>query len=850
MFYYYASIAYTFTNLVLALVVFFKARKSLVNQFYVFCVLGLVCFGFTSFFMKFPELEPLQVTFLNFTLFLYSLIPFFFLHFMVIFLRQFDILKSRKVIFLLYFAGLFSYFLVLKRLIPGPFSTEGLLSPDGYIYYITWMSIFFGIGIAILFSLLDGFIERGAKTNLLMTGFTLLMLVLPSPFTQSIYYTLFRRNVEWYGLTSAFSILIAIYLLFRHKVITTLYDAVKTALVVMNDVFIQTNDKFQIELFRGGVGVLGYTESQLFHHSLNDIIEQKYFIENYLSYVRNGKMKECLFDAEVICADGRKVIMDFSFSPIFEHDQIAGFIGIARDVTKRKTMEKALRVSEERFRRLSENAQDIIYRYCFQPIPRFEYISPAANDITQYTPDEFYANPDLFFDIVHPEDRSLLDNFSQGTENTSQTLTLRMFRKDGTLTWMELRNRPIHDENGTLLAIEGIGRDITEQKMLEEQLRQSQKLESIGTLAGGIAHDFNNILTIILGYSSVLLEHEMPREKLTQYVQTIQKAVQRGTTMVRELLTIARKSDAELSSTDVNAVIEELIELLQETFPRTLTISANLQSGETRVTADQNQLQQALLNVCVNARDAMPNGGKLTIGSKIVPWDAIADQFPNLERRSYLCITVRDTGTGMPDEVRQRIFEPFFTTKELGKGTGLGLAVVYSIVKSHNGHINVDSEVSEGTIISIYLPIEETPVKKIARPAPESAELRRGSETVLLVEDEDLLLELVCITLENSGFRVIKARNGEEAIRLYRQRRKEIDIVLTDLGMPKIGGWGLYQALKKINPVITVVFASGYFEPAIQSEMTRNGARFFLQKPYHPAEVLRTIREALDATAS
>ena len=849
MLYYYVSIAYTFTNLVLALTIYLKGRRSLINQFYIFCVGSLSAMGFSAYLLTLPQLQPLEFALVSLLLFLFSLLPFFFLHFMVIFLRRYDILKSRKIIFAIYFAGLFSYAMVLKRMIPGPITTEGVFSTDGYIYYITWMSIMFSVGIALLFSLLEGFTERGSKTGLLMTGFALLMLVLPSPFTESIYSSLFQKNTEWYGLSSALSLLIAIYLIFRHKILVTLYDAVKTALVVMNDVFILTNENFQIELFRGAVGLLGYSEKEMYHRELNDIIEQKHYIENYLSYVRNGKMRECLFDADVTCADGRKLIMDFSFSPVFEHDEIAGFVGVARDVTKRKIMEYSLRASEERFRRLSENARDIIYRYRFQPVPGFEYVSPAATEVTQYTPEEYYANPDLFLDIIHPDDRWQMEKYFRGEDDFNQMVTTRMIRKDGKTIWVEQRNKTLHDEQGMLIAMEGIARDITDRILLEDQLRQAQKLESIGTLAGGIAHDFNNILTIIMGYASLLKEREMGPERQTQAIETIQKAVNRGAGMVGELLTIARKSDVHFASTNVNRLIEEMVPLLQETFPKTITISRELSIGDSTVTADQNQLQQALLNIFVNARDAMPNGGTLSIGSSMVAPGELGQKFSGADSQPYFCITVSDTGTGMNEEVRQRVFEPFFTTKDQGKGTGLGLAVVYAIVRSHRGFISVDSEANEGTRFSIYLPkqmhaAESSAPKDKGAPAP-----LRGTETVLLVEDEEMLLQLVRNLLEEKGYHVYAASDGQEAMRLYEKNHKSIDAVITDLGLPKLGGLELFRAMRKINPKVKVIIASGFFEPESQAGMKSEGVHFFVQKPYEPNDILLRLREALNEPA-
>ncbi|HLX13514.1 MAG TPA: PAS domain S-box protein, partial [Bacteroidota bacterium] len=740
MLYFYVSVAYTVTNLALAITILKKSRKNLTGRFYFFCVLCLVMFGVTSYSLSQPYVGHIRGPLESLAIFLFSLLPFFFLHFIVIFLRRYDILKSKYIIFAIYFAGLFSYATVLDGMIPSPVSENGAISASGYIYYVTWMSVFFSIGIALLFSFIEGFSERRMKSNMLLTGFGLLMLVLPSPFTQSIYSLVFPNDQEVYIVTSTLSLVIAIYLIFRHKIMVTLYDAIKSALVVMNDIFILTDDRFRIQVIRGALEMVGYDEKDLIGKFLNDIIVEKQYIENYLEYASAGKMRECLFDAQVIGKHQQTLIIDFSFSPVFENDRLVGFVGIARDITHKKRTENALRSSEERFRRLAENADDIIYQYRFSPTPMFEYVCPAVFEVTGYAPGDFYANPSLFLEIVHPEDRRLMEQIFLGSGGFNDIVSVRLIAKNGNVVWTEQKNVPLYDTDGTLSAMEGIARDVTGRKQLEEQLQQAQKLESIGTLAGGVAHDFNNILAIILGYVSILRQHRLDEGKFHYDLQTVEKAVQRGTGIVRELLTMARKTETAFEPIDASAVLKELHSFLHNTFPKKIEIALEADPSLPPILADQNQLMQAFLNLCVNARDAMADGGRLSISAKAVAGADYREQFPGINDERYCAITFTDTGSGIPEDIVTRIFEPFFTTKEKGKGTGLGLAVVYGIIKSHGGFIRLDSGSGKGTSFLILLPIFRGEKKQDAPDAPPS-ELG-GNETIMLVEDEELLLTL------------------------------------------------------------------------------------------------------------
>lgn len=380
----------------------------------------------------------------------------------------------------------------------------------------------------------------------------------------------------------------------------------------------------------------------------------------------------------------------------------------------------------------------------------------------------------------------------------------------------------------------------------EERLRQAQKMEGIGTLAGGVAHDFNNILGIILAYTTVLKQDKADSAKRKQSIETIEKMVQRGASLVKQLLTFARKTDVLLESVKVNDVVIELHKLLSETFPKTITFSLDLAPDLPTIIGDRNQLHQALLNLTINARDAMPKGGTLTLKTSFVKSSDIKKRFPDVQEGKYVVISVGDTGMGMDEATKKRIFEPFFSTKERGKGTGLGLAVVYGIVQSHLGFIDVKSAVGVGTTFELYFPVQmETVISDEAQQASVN-EIKGGNETLLLVEDEEMLLEIVQQLVESKGYKTIVARDGEEAIERYKQHQNEIALVLTDVGLPKIGGFEEFLALKEINPEVKVIFASGYYDPHLRNEMQKHNAKDFIQKPYNPDEILKKIRDALD----
>jgi PAS domain S-box-containing protein len=411
--------------------------------------------------------------------------------------------------------------------------------------------------------------------------------------------------------------------------------------------------------------------------------------------------------------------------------------------------------------------------------------------------------------------------------------------------WLETtvadRTRELQQANAALL------RDMEERKKLEEQLLQAQKMESIGTLAGGIAHDFNNILNIVQGYASLLGKRSADRDQFAESLEAISEAVQRGAGLVRQLLTLGRKTAAHLEPTDANGIIIGLTKLFEEIFPKTIELTLDL-SKVPLVMADANQINQIILNLCINARDAMPQGGKLLLRSDVVSGTELRQRFKEAQEERYLRIRVSDTGIGMDTETRSRIFEPFFTTKEHGQGTGLGLSVVYGIVSNHAGFIDLTSEVDQGTTFDIYLPLpkNELELVEIKQQRDEGRKIRPGAgATVLFADDEIIQLRLMEMVLEREGYRVLRASDGAEAVEMHLRHKDEIAIVILDLQLPKMNGWEAFQMMRKTQPKLKALFATGFASPEIQAKLTQGEIGGIIMKPYELDEVLKKISEIL-----
>jgi len=548
----------------------------------------------------------------------------------------------------------------------------------------------------------------------------------------------------------------------------------------------------------------------------------------------------------VRCKDGSTRIVLWNTANIYSSDvkTIIATIALGQDITERKQAEEELQASELRFRSLYENATIGIYRTT--PDGNILLANPALVEMLGYTSFQELAERNLEKDGFEPsyQRKEFLEKIEKDGEINGYDS--KWICQDGTAIFVLESARAIRDSQGKTLYYDGTIEDITNYRQLEEQMRQMQKLESLGALAGGIAHDFNNILGIILVYVTVLDRMKNDPEKLQRAIKTISTAVQRGAALVRQILTFARKSDTEFGAVLINDIAKEVVEMIRETFPRTLTYSQNLQKGIPAINADRSQVHQAILNLCVNARDAMPDGGEITMNTSTVDGVTLHTQHPDALASTYIRIEVVDTGTGMTEEIRNRIFEPFFTTKEKGKGTGLGLAVVFGIVQTHKGFVDVSSELGKGTIFRLYFPVPPVilPVHESTKVIVE--EIPGGTETLLVVEDEETLMTFLQIGIAAKGYTVLSAIDGPEAVKTYRERHKEISMVFTDLGLPGMTGMEEINIIKKINPDVKIIVATGFLDPEMKSELLKAGVKKFIFKPYNFEEILILLRDVLD----
>jgi|GEM_PF-193654 len=542
--------------------------------------------------------------------------------------------------------------------------------------------------------------------------------------------------------------------------------------------------------------------------------------------------------------DGRRIPLEASVSTVSRQGK-TNIMSVIRDIAERKQAERALLESETRYRKFFE--EDLTGDFISTVDGKILDCNPAFARMFGFTSvaEVLSTNATAFYASSAVREK-FLEQLRK--EKKLEMLEETMRRNDGTEIHIVENVTGIFDEHGNLTGLQGYVFDDTKRKQTEQQLFQMQKMESIGNLAGGIAHDFNNILGILLGHITLL---ESPRRSPEQHAasaEAIHKAIKRGAGLVRQILTFARKTDPQLESLSVNAIVEEFLTLSKQTFPKTINLETHLDPKLPLIVADHTQVHQALLNLAVNARDVMPEGGTLTITTSTVKGEELKKKFDNGHAHEYVHIVVKDTGVGMDENTLNRIFEPFFTTKEKGKGTGLGLAVVYGVVTAHRGFVDVESTPGLGTTFHLYFPVDTVPPTQVVQSVvPEQASLG-GTETILVVEDEDMLRDMAVRLLEQSGYTVLTAATGPEAISKHNSHSGKIDLVFTDFGLPGFSGIEVMKQIRKRNPQVRTVFTSGYISPKIRSEMIQMEVHQWISKPYKPAAVLKAIREVLDST--
>ena len=509
----------------------------------------------------------------------------------------------------------------------------------------------------------------------------------------------------------------------------------------------------------------------------------------------------------------------------------------------RKRNEQALRRSELCYRSLVQTAVYGIYRSSRQG--HFLDVNPALIGMLGYSSalEVLALDPkkDVFADPA--EHTRLIDEFRQ--TGRMDGFEVRWKRKDGAAITVRISGRAVASEDQPSDVLEAIAEDITERRVLEDQFRQSQKMEAVGRLAGGIAHDFNNLLTVVRGYTEVLLDQLTPAHPLHAKAESIQQASDRATTLTRQLLAFSRKQLLQLKVVDVNAIVADMERLLRPLIGEDIELSTALEPSIGCTRADAGQLEQVIMNLVVNAKDAMPHGGKIRITTASVNLDE-SDRSENtfIKNGPYVMISVSDTGHGMDRETQARIFEPFFTTKEKGKGTGLGLSTVYGIIKQSGGYVFVQSELGRGTVFTIYFPRVDAASEALGA-APATLAAAGGSETILLVEDEDSVRQLIRETLESRGYQVLQAANGHAALALAASRSDTIHLVITDVVMPGLSGHELVQQLLATRPTTKVLFLSGHAEETVATPLSSQSPQAFLQKPFTLQNLSRKVREVL-----
>ena len=519
---------------------------------------------------------------------------------------------------------------------------------------------------------------------------------------------------------------------------------------------------------------------------------------------------------------------------------LAGTIGIAVDISERSRTEQARDEAEKLYQSLVEQLSVVTYIAELGLEGTWRFVSPQIKKLLGYSPWEWLADSTSWIRHVHPEDHEIVKVAEEATlSGNSFRAEYRIFRRDGEMLWVNDSGSLVRGSDGQPL-LHGVIVDITEQKQMQSRLAQTERMEAVGQLASGVAHDFNNLLTIIKGYSSLLLERN-PDGRDGHAAKEIRHAADRAASLTHQLLAFSRKQTLQPRVLDLNSVVRGLEAMLRRLLTENVDLTIQTAPNIGFVKADPVQMEQVLINLVVNARDAMPKGGRLTVATAGHPGRTDLDESETIFASPYATLCVSDTGIGMDAATRARIFEPFFTTKEVGKGTGLGLATVYGIIKQSNGHIEVESEPGKGSAFRISLPRvehEPTPAKKpiiVDKP-------KQATGTILLAEDEPLLRELGETILTQAGYKVLTAESSESLRALIAEHPGEVDLLLTDVVMPNLSGPELVRIGRARWPKVRVLFMSGYADDELQ-DLDRDAG--FIQKPFTPGELTTKIAEVL-----
>ena len=634
----------------------------------------------------------------------------------------------------------------------------------------------------------------------------------------------------------------------------TILEAIPDALVAVNQqgVIIQVNAQTE--------AMFGYTRDELIGHSIEMLVPERqrpHHDQHRAQYHQRPKIRRMGsgLDLYGLRRDGTEIPVEISLSPV-AHESGTIVLSAIRDISDRKRIEEELRRANEELDRrktrelrdsqnrlslIVDSSQDAIIGKNLEGI--ITHWNKGAEQIYGYTAQEVIGRP---ITLLAPKDRAdevpeILRKIRAG-ERVEYFETVRL-TKDGRRLDMSVSVSPIHDAEGRVIGASTIARNITTQKKTEEQLRHSQKMEAIGRLAGGVAHDFNNLLGIVTACTELLRAHA--NAESLEYVDNIREAATRGASLTRQLLAFSRRQQVQMQLLDLNQRLKEVSKLLRPLMGEDVQIVISPRSDTAIVEADPGQIDQIVMNLAVNARDAMPKGGKLIVETGVFDFDdSFAREHPGMGAGRYVMLAVSDNGTGMNEATRSRIFEPFFTTKDIGKGTGLGLSTVYGIVKQSGGHIWVYSEPSRGTTFKIYLPSAESKLEASTALQAEALPPRREGTTILIVEDDTMMRRLTRKMLEEHGYQVFDAADGGAALEVVAKNHKSIDLVLTDVVMEGMNGPELVLKLIESYPTLKVVYMSGYTGELVANQGADSAIRL-LEKPFTRASLLKTIDAAL-----
>jgi two-component system cell cycle sensor histidine kinase/response regulator CckA len=596
--------------------------------------------------------------------------------------------------------------------------------------------------------------------------------------------------------------------------------------------------------------VYGYSAAEVVGRSIDLLApaEQRREVDQLLDRLAHGEKIEHR-ETTRIRKDGQKMTVAVTLSPIRDASgKIVGASAISRDITERRRVEQDLRRSEARFASLVQDAPYGIYRVTSDG--QFLQVNPALVRMLGYQSEAELLERNIQTDVYAKAERGtqLIDDY--WPDKDFRDVEAHWKRKNGERIIVRLSGRPVERPGGELAYFEVFAEDITERRSLEGQLLQSQKMEAIGRLAGGVAHDFNNLLGVILGQNELLQAELGSNPSIHRRTEAIDQSARRAADLTKQLLAFSRKQFIEPRVLDTNAIVQDVEKLLKRLIGEDVELTVRLSPNTGNIKIDPSQFEQILLNLAINARDAMPNGGKLILETAFVVLDeTYARQHLGAKAGEFVLLAVSDTGTGMDSQTMARIFEPFFTTKPEGHGTGLGLSTVYGVVKQNNGYVMAYSEVGHGTTFRIYFPSVRA-TSEVRSQKKDQEEFAKGCETILLVEDEPALRELARELLVANGYKVIEAERGEQAIQLVEHSQAPINLLLTDVVMPGIGGKQLATRLLELRPGLQVLYMSGYTDDVINNRGVLRENTFLLPKPFTRANLLRRVREALDMKKS